>query len=288
MKTKSKIIFTAIILSGFFGLAETSRATTMFNEDFEYGQTCANLASCEGLSGFTTKWNGDSKETAGDSLAIVSSQSHSGSHSLHFSQTSAEDTFLEANYSYGGNVWIEYWIRPEASNSDNNKMLYVYTSPSGPSVWCMKMSSSMRWTGSCTYDNVSQSTGWAFDYLGAGCATKDTGLQNLSVQYYLPSQWNRMILHVQYIGANNTLVEMWTDNGSGLIKTGSSTVTDSECAWPSANPTAGRIKVGLMTGNGSLYYYLDDIKIATSSGDIDWGTPPNTTPPAAPTGLSVQ
>lgn len=279
MKLNCKTLCVLVLLLGYFSVdgARTTQAAVILEDDFEYGVTAANLSACQTLAGFNAKWNGDSQEQGGSTIQLSSTQKHSGSYSLLFDVTAAQDNvFLEANHSYGSDIYVQEWIYPvypSAGTAADGKLLYVYVSGTGSSVWCLKYDSAKRRTGSCDASYDSQSSGWSLDYLGAGCATSWTGLIQNKAKYIRMNRWNKLIVHVRYVAQNNTLVEFWLDNGdgSGLEQMASVNVTDSECAWPSSNPTAGRIKLIGLPQQTALRYYVDDVKIVTAASDIDWG-----------------
>ena len=86
-----------------------SYASVVIEDDFEYGSNAANLSACESLPGFTTIYNGDSQEHTGN-ISVQSTYAHSGSRALYITGLSQTNAFLEANHTYGSDVWIEMWI----------------------------------------------------------------------------------------------------------------------------------------------------------------------------------
>jgi len=264
------ILFCLIMIAPCIG-----QTAVIFNEDFEYGQEARDLSALEGIPAFRNIWNGDN-QTGDGTLAVNSSQRHTGGYSGYVHTGTGASTHFEANYSYGNNYYIDMWIYPLSSSTigNNNKLIYAYTSATGESIWCLKVSKGRIYTGNCSYGWEAQNQGWSLHYVGPGAATSETGLNNLMVKYLLEDRWNRIVFHVNQVSTSRTDLELWIDNGDGnrLEKVGETSVTSPECvAQRNGITRAGRLKFGLMSDSW-MNYQLDDVIVATSANDIAWDT----------------
>jgi hypothetical protein len=220
---------------------------------------------------------------------VTTDQSRSGERSIRweFPLDEGANCFLEANHPYGNDVWIEFWIYPSRegayrSSTDEvgvGKLIYAYTSATGPSIWCLQQSVDRYGTLTCDNNDFGSNEigneGMGLCYTGPGAATRVSGY-NLQPKLMHWNTWNHVILNTRHDGPNDSYQALWLDNGDG---TGLEPVMQhdltGECAWDAGGSqptgtTCGRLKFGLMNTQDPGYYYLDDIRVATSSGDLDW------------------
>jgi len=268
--------YNLILASLFFvTLQLNAHASVLFSDGFEFGQAAPNLSALEYIPEFRAKWNGDNEEGDG-TLASSSARVHTGNFSGFVNTGPGASTHFEANYNYGSNFYVEMWIYPLSNSTlgSNNKLIYAYTSATGPSVWCLKVTKNRVATGSCAYSWETQNDGWAIHYVGPGAATPETGLNNLLQKYLHEDRWNRIVFHINQASSSRTDLELWIDNGdgNGLEKTGEVSVTSPGCVAQSGGVfSTGRLKYGLMSST-LMEYHFDDIRVVNSSSDIDWSS----------------
>jgi len=212
--------------------------------------------------------------------------------------TCQADVNPEVDTSFGQNIWMSMWIYPDYEagmlsgfNVDDKWIYALGGTPTNP--WCVKIGTT-RYTGTQSWNSVSplpnDHTGAFMFFDQTGCAQIPSG-QNLgdNTNYMPMNQWSQLIIHVDSRIGSSPNMEAWIKVNGVLTKVAEHTVI-----WTTYDFTMGRIAVGTtFPGQGTDYDYkdawifMDDVKIATSSNDIDLGTMPDTTPPAAPSGLSV-
>ena len=135
-------------------------SAVVFSENFEYDRQAENLSVLESIAAFRSNWNGDNQEGDG-TLGVISTQSSIGQYSGNVQTGTGASTHFEANYSYGSNYYIDMRIYPLSSSimSNNNKLIYPYTSATGGSIWCLKVSRNLLRTGNCSFESASQNVG---------------------------------------------------------------------------------------------------------------------------------
>jgi len=230
-------------------------------DDFEYGHEIQGYENMMADPDVRAVWNGDGQ--TGDGEFAIVAEPHTGDYSCYHRSGTGASTFLEANYDYGSDFYIDYWLYPRSDStmSYSNKLIYAYASDVMDSVWCLKIAKDRLYNGDCDYNWEPQSEGWSVQYLGPGCATGAVGLNNLDDAVLLEDQWNRLVFHINMVSEQETYVEMWVDNGNGLVKTGEKRVTDPECtAKRDGVIETGRLKFGLMS-DAMMNYNFDDLKV---------------------------
>jgi hypothetical protein len=297
MKKNLKFIFLTIIFFGIFGLAKSSLAATIFQDDFEYGQDSSGRVQTFALP----SWKWDAYNDWAGIFGVSSIHAHAGARSfllnfLPYTNNSQTDLHIEKDANFGTDIWMQEWIYPayEAGRYSRfdewNKWIYAWMTSGN---WCLGIGPT-RFTGTDNWDQVAplpdDHSGLFISFAGDGCATSMSG-QNLSGHYIPMNRWSRLIVHVNTATGASPNEEAWIEDENGNI---TKVASHTSSLFTTGNPT-NRIKLGTtFPGYGQSHNYLDSwmfvdgVVIANSSGDMDWTTGTDTTPPASPTGLSVQ
>ncbi len=292
-------------------------AAVIFSENFEYSQNTQNCTQTMALNGW--KWD-DCKDdsTQADSngyVGISNIHAHSGTRaSLHHfmpqlsSDGHSTDAYFEKYASYGDDLWIEMWLylaRETGMMSTfhnpslglDSKWVYTYlTGQSGQTgaFACLMLPGDINWIYPPNYSSNGQFPNYytgSWQEIHSVCSDKTfgenlySGSTLLNNRYFIPvNTWTRSIVHLNthYVNSSTPNVEVWVDNGGGLVKT-----NQYAYQWTNGlDGTIGRIKFGT-TWTSEAWIFTDDIKIATSRNDIDWSSSSNP-PPSPPQNLTVQ
>jgi hypothetical protein len=274
---------------------DIANAARLFQDDFEYSADCTGdligsplRPDCFQLSGW--KWSKDNWGEGRGVFGISSLYHKSGNRSflltnLPYTNNQQAVVYIEADTSFGSNVWISIWIYPDYETGKlsrfdiTNKIIYVYGTPSSRE-WCVKIGT-RRYTGTRSWSYVSSlpddHTGLFTSFDQEGCAEIPSG-QNLGDNSnYIPMNvWSRLIVHVDTRTGASPNMETWITTNGITTKVAEHTVT-----WTTYDFTVDRIKLGgTFPGEGSSanfldsWIFIDDVIIADSKADLDWPPSP--------------
>ena len=256
-KNNTKIIFLTTIFLGIFGLASSSRALTLpWSCGFEGG----SLSSC-----------GLSSENSSNTDFTSSSASHTGTYGYRVTVNSGDNNSLGGFYADSlasptnpSDVYVRWYMRVPSSISFANfyKLIYFHTS----NYTCLDFSE-----GNLVLEtaNFNASINWGIGDIMAGCT------HGGYASCYGDSQWHEYELHIK----NNGFFEMWTDGVYRGSATNSQPDTDLNGLLEFMVNGHG------VVGSGGVDW--DDMAISTTGPIGPLGGSSDTTPPAAPSGLSV-
>ncbi len=261
-------------------------ATVLLNEDFEYSANASHCDNCALLSGW--KWD-DCKDNSISSGAngwinIVSDKAHGGNRSMLMSFLAGTyvyqtDLYTQSNKSFGTDIWVDMWVFPPYESGKYSqfhavdKWIYMYDDTPTEDNWHhIFYLGYARYTGCGSWDSEYWSSDHERLYVEWEIGAESPYGQTLTANtYVIVGQWNRIIMHMDTTATGG--FESWIDSGSGLVKVADCDRSDL------GSHDIGRIKIGTTwPGRGSdinytdAWIYVDDLKIATSSDDLDWGT----------------
>lgn len=294
MKNYKSIILNLIIFSGLFLFSNSSTASIIFEDDFETG----DLSHIDGESG--ANWLA-SNFGSGDSVSVSSENKHNGNHSLKFlfggNANLADDAWAEQRFDLGGSVndlYARYYIYfPEnyshrSVSPSNNKLIRVWSEDANYSGDDIKMGASFNSNNvSLLYPeaNAVYEGGMVLDYSGA--QENISSVNGLGTWTLTNDDLGRWICFEWHFssdsGLNDGIFEFWVD---GVKQFGSENMS-----FRNAPPSPNYFKTGYLMGwansgfNEDTFIFIDDVVFSDQYiGPIESS---DTTPPSAPSGLSV-